>query len=682
MKFRTILIGYGFVSVLCALALGLIGYRSTVQLSDDMVAASQASTALSASTQADMMHDALRGDAYAVNLALYRNEVQEIPEIQAAVREHAKSFRDSIEAVDAMDLSPTIEVALKDVKPKLEDYIQEAEIMVGLRDQTGPNVHSPKLEVVTAKSAGFLGKFNELEKAMAALSGSIEKLNTDAAAASQATAASTKKLQISTGVTVTVLLLAVAVIVTRRVMNTVGGEPADVLANANEIASGNLDVAIHVRDGDTSSVLASIKKMQASLTTMIGHAQRAADEAREGERMRAEMDIEVGTLIQAAGAGDFTHRITMAGKEGFFKTLGDSMNNLMDTCETGLSAVVQVLNALSRGDLTQSMDGNFSGTFGRLKTDSNATVDNLKELIDNIRSASDSIHMASREIAASNMDLSHRSENQASSLEETAASMEQLAATVKQNAENARQANQLAVAASSIAQKGGNLVKEVVVTMDSINESSRRIVDIISVIDGIAFQTNILALNAAVEAARAGEQGRGFSVVASEVRSLAQRSATAAQEIKQLISDSVGKIEGGSLLVKETGDTMSKIVESVGHVTDIMGSIATASAEQSQGIDQVNRAVTQMEDVTQQNAAQVEEAAAAAKSLEDQARQMLEAVSVFRLREGGQPSRMDSRLSVVRNETPRPSFAPAPPRAAAPRKAVAAVSNGEDWEEF
>jgi methyl-accepting chemotaxis protein len=249
-----------------------------------------------------------------------------------------------------------------------------------------------------------------------------------------------------------------------------------------------------------------------------------------------------------------------------------------------------------------------------------------------VRTGTETIAVASREIATGNASLSSRTESQASSLEETASSMEELTSTVKENAEQARHANQLVQSTADIAMAGGQIVGKVVDTMASIKDSSRKISDIIGVIDGIAFQTNILALNAAVEAARAGEQGRGFAVVASEVRNLAQRSASAAKEIKALIEDSVGKVDAGGKLVDETGEAMDDIVTSVQLVADIMGGIAAASQEQSSGIEQVNQAITQMDDVTQQNAALVEEAAAAAESLQDQAAKLAEAVSVFRLK--------------------------------------------------
>uniref|UniRef100_UPI003B3A691B methyl-accepting chemotaxis protein n=3 Tax=Herbaspirillum TaxID=963 RepID=UPI003B3A691B len=260
--------------------------------------------------------------------------------------------------------------------------------------------------------------------------------------------------------------------------------------------------------------------------------------------------------------------------------------------------------------------------------------DSLRGIVANVRTGTDTISTASAEIAAGNLDLSGRTEQQASSLEETASAMEELISTVRQNADNARQASQLAQSASSVAEQGGGVVSQVVDTMGAINASSRKIVDIISVIDGIAFQTNILALNAAVEAARAGEQGRGFAVVASEVRSLAQRSASAAKEIKELINDSVEKVGDGSRLVEQAGVTMQEVVSSVRHVTDIVAEISAASAEQTSGIEQINLAITQMDQVTQQNAALVEQAAAAAASMQNQAGRLAQMVSVFRINEG------------------------------------------------
>ena len=344
---------------------------------------------------------------------------------------------------------------------------------------------------------------------------------------------------------------------------------------------------------------------------------------------------EIQQIVEnAAARGDFSVKMDMNGKRGYTKTLSELLNQLSDVTDTGLRDIMRVANALAQGDLTQNIDKNYPGLFGQTRDGVNATVENLKKLVGEIKIAVESINTGAQEIAMGNTDLSQRTEEQAASLEETASSMEELTSTVKANADNARQANQLSINASDIASQGGAVVSQVVGTMTSINDSSRKIVDIISVIDGIAFQTNILALNAAVEAARAGEQGRGFAVVAAEVRNLAQRSAAAAKEIKTLIGDSVDKVENGSRLVKQAGETMEDIVTSIHLVTNIMAEISSASDEQSAGIDQVNQAITQMDEVTQHNAALVEQAAAAAESLEEQAQNLSQSVSIFKLESG------------------------------------------------
>jgi methyl-accepting chemotaxis protein len=341
---------------------------------------------------------------------------------------------------------------------------------------------------------------------------------------------------------------------------------------------------------------------------------------------------EIQSIVDAAAnRGDFSIKMEMNGKQGYAKTLSELLNQLSEVTDTGLRDVVRVAEALAKANLTQTISSDYPGLFGQTSDAVNTTVHNLQDLVHQIREAIDSISTASKEIAAGNLDLSQRTEEQAASLQQTASRMVHLTSTVKQNADNAKQANQLAIVAATVAGKGGDVVSQVVRTMNSINESSHKIVDIISVIDGIAFQTNILALNAAVEAARAGEQGRGFAVVAGEVRVLAQRSAAAAKEIKTLIGDSVEKVESGAVLVGEAGQTMEEIVSGIKHVTDIMSEISAASMEQSSGIEQVNQSITQMDEVTQQNAALVEEAAAAAESLQEQAENLNHAVAVFKM---------------------------------------------------
>ncbi|AVI67946.1 chemotaxis protein [Shewanella sp. WE21] len=379
--------------------------------------------------------------------------------------------------------------------------------------------------------------------------------------------------------------------------------------------------------------------------------------SKEGERLgtvvewldrtiEVQTEQEISRIVTAAAAGDFSQRAETDGKQGFFLMLANNLNSLIETSERGLQDVARVLMALADGDLTTRIYNDYEGTFDDLKNYSNQTAEKLSFMIQDIQRAADTINTASAEIAQGNADLSSRTEEQASSLEQTSASMEELTGTVKLNADNASQANALASKAAEVAVDGGELIQQVVQTMASINESARKIADIIGVIDGIAFQTNILALNAAVEAARAGEQGRGFAVVASEVRSLAQRSANAAKDIKALISDSVSKIESGNSLVGKSGDTMKEIVIAIKRVNDIMAEIASASNEQAIGIDEISKAVVQMDEMTQQNAALVEEAAAAAESMQSQAQQLSDSVASFRVDDEDEaPRRSNARLA-------------------------------------
>ena len=347
-----------------------------------------------------------------------------------------------------------------------------------------------------------------------------------------------------------------------------------------------------------------------------------------------------------------------------------------------LDEAVKLVRAVAEGDLTQRIDAHSTDEIGQLMQALKEMNENLVRVVGQVRTGTDTVATASSQIAAGNLDLSSRTEQQAASLEETASSMEELTSTVKENAEQAHHASKLVLSTAEIAASGGEVVGKVINTMGSIKESSRKIADIIGVIDGIAFQTNILALNAAVEAARAGEQGRGFAVVASEVRNLAQRSANAAKEIKTLISDSVEQVEAGRKLVDEAGEAMDDIVTSVQLVADIISGTAAASQEQSSGIEQVNQAIAQMDQVTQQNAALVEEAAAAAESLQDQSNKLIEAVSVFRL-DGASYSARPAAPARLAATAALPKQKGAPARAmASPKKLAVAGGGNEEWEAF
>ncbi|PZU28609.1 MAG: methyl-accepting chemotaxis protein [Stenotrophomonas sp.] len=446
-----------------------------------------------------------------------------------------------------------------------------------------------------------------------------------------------------------------------REVNTLVAQHIGVKMRAVEVmrhyARGDLSVDMDRLPGEKFAITQAMDNTKTSLSTI---------------------NNEIKRLAHAAAAGDFSQRGNADQFEHDFRDMVGGVNSLMETTEVNLGHLSKLLQAVAQGDLTQRMEGEFHGVFARMRDDGNATVDQLGSIVSGIQAASGSISLSASEIATGNDDLSRRTEQQAANLEETAASMEELTSTVRQNAEHARQADQLARGAAEVAAQGGSVVGQVVTTMSAIEASSKKIADIISVIDGIAFQTNILALNAAVEAARAGDQGRGFAVVASEVRTLAQRSAAAAKEIKGLIDSSVDKAAEGSQLVRNAGTTMDEIVASVQRVTTIMADISSASQEQSTGIDQVNQTVMQMDESTQQNAALVEEATAAARSMEDQAQQLSAAVAQFRL--AGSVSATLAKVAASAGAAPprgRPALRSIPkPTTRAP------VASTDDWQEF
>ncbi|RLA16867.1 MAG: hypothetical protein DRQ60_03450, partial [Gammaproteobacteria bacterium] len=403
------------------------------------------------------------------------------------------------------------------------------------------------------------------------------------------------------------------------------------------------------------------------------------------------VEQEIGAIIDASQAGDLSQRIAMQGKTGFFETISRSVNRLVEVSDHVITDTARVLNAMAAGDLTQKIDAEYQGAFRELKEGINTLGEKFTGVVGKIANGAGEVLGGAREIAAGNIDLSQRTEEQAASLEETASSMEEMTSTVRQNADNAHQADQLSKEAREQAARGGAVVTQAITAMEEISTSSKKIAEIIEVINDIAFQTNLLALNAAVEAARAGEQGRGFAVVASEVRNLAQRSATASKDIKDLIEDSVAKVGEGSELVHKSGETLEEINTSVKKVSDIIAEIAAASHEQSAGIEQINKAITQMDQMTQQNAALVEQAAAASESVGDQAEGLNKLISFFSVKGVGEHA---SQPGVERRSAERPWQKPSatkilPEAEPAPQsenlvplsKAVS-VDDDDEWEEF
>ncbi|NYZ17855.1 HAMP domain-containing protein [Azospirillum sp. RWY-5-1] len=445
------------------------------------------------------------------------------------------------------------------------------------------------------------------------------------------------------------------------------------------------------------------KKRMADAEAERLEAERRADEAQRA-RERA-IGEEIAALIDGVSRGDLSRRLDLAGKDGFYRTMAEGINRLTDTVANVITDLGEVLSALAAGDLDKRVARDYQGAFQRVKDDVNATSAKLAEIVGQITTAADTIASASAEVSAGSSDLADRTEQQASSLEETAASMEELGATVRSNAENAQRANRMAADARKAAENGGGVAGSAIAAMKRIESASRKITDIIGVIDEIAFQTNLLALNAAVEAARAGDAGRGFAVVAQEVRQLAQRSAQASKEIKALILDSDGQVRDGVELVKSAGDALNGIVDGVQQVAALIAEMASASTEQATALDEINATIAQMDEMTQKNAALVEEATAAAQAMAGQAGDLKEHVSFFKLarRAGAAPSQVTqprpaagaaaAARPAVRKPAVQPARAvPRPAKAAsataheaAPKVGVlkrAAAEADDDWTEF
>jgi methyl-accepting chemotaxis protein len=448
----------------------------------------------------------------------------------------------------------------------------------------------------------------------------------------------------------------------------------------NELANGNKAVEIPYTErgdeiGDNARAaktfkenLLRVEKMEAEQKE--AELRAAAERDAAMAKMTHEFEAAVGGIVKAAVAGDFSQRVDLEGKSGLVLNVGGAINSLCENVAKALADLMKMLNALAEGELTQRITADYQGNFATLKDNANTTAERIGATIAQLKAAGREVTNASAEISTSTTDLSQRTEEQAASLEETSASMEEISATVKKNAENAQAANQFTAGTREVADRGGQVVAKAVEAMAKIEDSSRKISDIIGVIDEIARQTNLLALNAAVEAARAGEAGRGFAVVASEVRSLAQRASQAAKDIKDLITNSNGQVKEGVDLVNRAGASLTEIVESIKKVADIVADITNASIEQATGIEQVNKALTQMDEVTQQNSALVEENAATAKTLEHQAKAMDERIAFFQIGDAAEdhaapPAKLFTRATPTAKPAMAAKHAPAVARSGA-----------------
>ena len=664
---------------------GLAGLDDQNKVIDTLKAAKEFETALEIDDiQTDWMETRLRAFKF-LNYAT--------PDNAAAVRQQAAKTTKLLAAFGAKVKNPEALRHMKAVNDSAATYeklVNDLVVAVTNSDEL-INVTMPK------DAAEFAAVTTAVEKE---LQTSLSALDAETKSANEAAI----RLLITVALISMGLGILFAVVIAKGITT-----PVNDMTNAmSKLAGGDNSVVVPALDAkdEIGSMAQAVQvfKQNAIDKLRMEAEQRAAEEAQrqeeEAQRKReAAIVAEVAEVAKAASTGDLDRRIDLDGKTGFLLNLCEGVNNLVHLTSIALKDVAGVLGAVAQGDLTRRITGDYAGVFGQLKGDVNLTADKLFEVVTNINDATSQITSASSEVAAGSQDLSERSEQQASALEETAASMEELAATVRQNSANAQQANQLAAGAREVAASGGQVVADAVDAMGRIEGSSQKIGDIVGMIDEIAFQTNLLALNAAVEAARAGDAGKGFAVVAQEVRNLAQRSAQASKEIKTLIAQSTGEVKSGADLVKGAGKTLEEILSSVKRVADIVAEIAAASAEQASGIDQVNQAITQMDEMTQQNAALVEESTAAAHSLEDQARHLGEVMAFFHTGEEGKA------VAVAARDKPaaRPAAKQAPkPAAKKPQggalaklhtktEAAAAIpapsaaktkTADEDWAEF
>jgi methyl-accepting chemotaxis protein len=635
-RFRVLPKILAVVMLLSALAAGItwLGVSAMSALNNGSANMASAAKRALVATRAAQSVLVLNRSEFAV--ALDPSE-QNRAEMKKAIEAQLKNFHDRIEDAGktrdekARSMMPGIMQAFATYKKDLDNTLRLVDSVhtVDMTEQ------SRQLRDAATASRDAAGKLNASIRALSdRLDERVEQFSTDAAQEYESTS---RLMVIMSAVGITLGLVLGFLVgqygVARPMRGLVDGLQR--MAKGEDIEIAGVERKDEV--GETARAVNEIKLMLAEKARQEVEAKAAQEKLTAAERdaamqkMAQEFEATVGDIVRAAAAGDFNQRVDLNGKTGLVLNVGGAINSLCENVAKALDDLIKMLDALAEGDLTRRIAGDYQGNFAVLKDNANKTAERIGSTVADIKAATHEVTNASAEISTSTTDLSQRTEEQAASLEETSASMEEIATTVKKNAENAQQANQSAANAREVASRGGQVVAKAVEAMGQIESSSRKISDIIGVIDEIARQTNLLALNAAVEAARAGEAGRGFAVVASEVRNLAQRSSQAAKDIKDLITSSNSQVQGGVELVNKAGSALAEIVESINKVAHIVADIATASSEQATGIEQVNKALTQMDEVTQQNSALVEENAATAKTLDQQAHAMSERVSFFRV---------------------------------------------------
>jgi methyl-accepting chemotaxis protein len=581
-------------------------------------------------------------------LAISRSEFQlatdPSPASRKAIREatdaESKRFQERLRLFTEKTRDPNVKAQVAELAADWETYQKELAITFAAADAVTNVQVSAEMDKLRKEAIASADVANKVRRRLSVLATDLDKDVAVVSAAATAEYQSVSKFMIAAAIIGILLGLGVGFMVGQF---GIAKPIRSLVALLQRMAKGEevtiTGVERHDEVGETARAVNEIKVMLAEKARQEAEAKAAQDKRTTAERdaamqaMAQEFEAAVGNIVKSAVAGDFEKRVDLQGKTGLVLNVGTQINSLCENVAKVLTDLIKMLNALAEGDLTQRITAQYQGSFGTLKDNANKTAERISATVPDIKAAAREVTNASNEITTSTTDLSQRTEEQAASLEETSASMEQIAATVKKNAENAQIANQSAAGTREVAGRGGEVVSRAVQAMARIDESSRKIADIIGVIDEIARQTNLLALNAAVEAARAGDAGRGFAVVASEVRSLAQRSSQAAKDISDLITSSNGQVKDGVELVNQAGVSLEEIVESIKKVATIVSDIAAASAEQAAGVDQVNKALTQMDEVTQQNSALVEENAATAKMLDGQAKAMGERIAFFRLDE-------------------------------------------------